>query len=238
DCLLLGALFNPHPKFLHRKMIEIKDRIGWKRPNGKYAEIKYNICGDQTALTVATEVIDAFFESTSWYRCIAIDQKNRMDLNRFGGPHEGEEIKKARAYKKFAELLLAHNTENIVDGVLLTDELTRCKGDLFHPLLHELFATPNANYSLGKGKPTLKHIDDVKSDVDHYQVSQVNDLLTGCVLNNLCPPQNKKKIALREHLIQRLGRKNLLEETWGQYSKGYVERNSPKFNIWYWKPSK
>ena len=96
EWLLLGALFNPHPQFLHRRIIEIKDRHEWKRRSGGYAELKYNRCHDEDTLRVAQEVIDSFLVSTSWYRCIAIDQK-RMDLNRFGKPHEAEELKKARA---------------------------------------------------------------------------------------------------------------------------------------------
>ena len=38
-------------------------------------------------------------------------------------------------YKKFAELLITHNTENIYNGILLVDEVKRCNGDEFIELI-------------------------------------------------------------------------------------------------------
>jgi hypothetical protein len=52
----------------------------------------------------------------------------------------------------------------------------------------------------------------------------------------LRPTKKKEKNELRKYLIRKLAVKDLLPETWRRYSKGYVERYWPKFNIWYWRP--
>jgi hypothetical protein len=198
-------------------------------------EIKYRDCGRQLQHDVARDVVDAFFESTSWFRCIAIESA-KLDLARFGKPHESDNIKKARAYKKFAELLIGHNTEDLQGGVLLSDGMTRCRGDEFAERMKDVFATPDSGHSLGKASPTLRHIAEVNSSTEHYQVLQACDLLLGCVLNNLCPTSNPWKTSLRQHLVGRLGVPSLLPQDWKKYSKGYVEAYHPKFNVWYWQP--
>jgi len=104
--LLLSALFNPHPKFLHRRLSETKSRFKYLSRDGKLREIKYNYVTNKVKLQIAKAAIDVFFESTSWFRCIVIEQA-LVDLNRFGKRKEQDKIKKARLYKKFAELLLA-----------------------------------------------------------------------------------------------------------------------------------
>jgi hypothetical protein len=110
EYLLLSALFNPHPKFLHRRLIEVKRRSKYLSQDGKFREIKYNYVTNKDKLEIAREAIDIFFESTSWFRCVVIEQAH-VDLTRFGKIKESEKIKKARLYKKFAELLISHNTK-------------------------------------------------------------------------------------------------------------------------------
>lgn len=236
EYFLLGALFNPHSQFLHRRLGEIKRKYHFIRNDGMLYEIKYNLCRDINNLNMDCEVIDTFFESTSWFRCIVIE-KQYLDLNNFGRPFEHDKIKKARAYKKFAELLLAHNTENIQGGVLLADEMTRCKKDLFIDKLTELFCKPGEGYSVDKQKTTLNRIEEVSSKLEQYQVLQICDLLLGCVLNNLMPTKNVCKTKLREYLIGKLKVKDLLPETWCNYSKRDSEEKHPKFNIWYLRPA-
>ena len=41
--LILGALFNPHHKFLHRELLEMKRKYNFFDKKGKALEIKYNI---------------------------------------------------------------------------------------------------------------------------------------------------------------------------------------------------
>jgi len=78
---------------------------------------------------------------------------------------------------------------------------------------------------------------DIKSHLENYQVGQINDLLLGCVLNNLIPTRKPYKNKLREYLIGKLQVDSLLPKYWSRYSKKYVEEYYPKFNVWYWKPN-
>ena len=174
-------------------------------------------------------------KSTSYFRAIVIDQ-NIMDLERFGNKSEDTKIKMARAYKKFAELLLAHNTEDVYNGVLLTDELTRCNGDKFIEIMKQDFCVIGGQHCNDEHKPTLKEITDIKSHLEEYHVNQINDILLGSILNNLKPTKKEYKNNVRLHLIKSLGVKNLLPETWNKYSKSFAESYYPKYNIWYWKP--
>jgi hypothetical protein len=215
-------------------MTEVKRAHDFFSPDGSLRELKYTNCRDQGSFEVAREVLDAFFDSASWFRCIAIEQ-SKIDLSRFGKPDEPKKIKKARLYKRFAELLIANNTERVQDGVLLTDGMTRCSEDQFIEWMKDEFAMPGNGYSAGKSSPTLRHIDDIDSSVDSYQVIQVCDLMLGCILNSLFPAANEWKNRLREHLVERLGVNSLRSEDWMHYSKRYVEETHPKFNVWYWR---
>ncbi len=233
--LILGALFNPHPKFLHRELLEMKKKYNFIDKRGKVLEIKYNNCNTKKREKMNCEAIDIFMKSTSYFRAIVIDQ-NIMDIDRFGRKSEDKKIKMARAYKKFAELLLAHNTENIYNGVLLTDELTRCNGDRFIEIMKQDFCIVGGQHCNDRNKPTLKEITDIKSHIEDYHVNQINDILMGSILNNLKPTTKEYKNNTRNHLVKCLGVKNLLPKSWSRYSKSFVEEYYPKYNAWYWRP--
>jgi len=59
----------------------------------------------------------------------------------------------------------------------------------------------------------------------------------GSILNNIFPTTKEYKNNVRNHLVECLGVKSLLLESWNRYSKTYVEKYYPKYNIWYWKPN-
>jgi len=233
--LLLGALFNPHPKYLHREWLRLKREAGLVGSDGRTFEIKYNNCTTRRRQELCCGAIDIFFRSTSYFWAIVIDQ-NIMNLDYFGRRSEDNTIKMARAYKKFAELLLSHNTENIYNGVLLTDELSRCNGDRFIEIMKQDFCLVGGLHCKDKDRPALKEITDIKSHLEEYHVNQINDILLGSILNNLMPTKKEYKNNVRNYLIKRLGIKNLLPETWSKYSKTLVEEYYPKYNVWYWKP--
>ncbi len=236
EYLILSTLFNPHSRYLHRRLSEAKQRRGYIGKNGRLREIKYTYVDNATKLAIAKEAIDIFFESTSWFRCIVIEQA-LVDLDRFGKRKEPMKIKRARMYKKFAELLLSHNTENIFNAVLLVDKLTRCRGDEFVQLVKQEFCMPYGKHSRHSEIPTLRDVLEISSHVPQYQVNQIGDILMGCVLNNLKPaPKRMEKNLLREYLVKKLGVKNLLRESWAHYSKRFVEERWSKFNIWFWRP--
>jgi hypothetical protein len=233
--LLLGALFNPHPGFLHREWLEAKRDYNFISKSGTSLELKYNNCTSKRRFEICCKAIDIFMKSTSYFRSIVINQE-MLNLECFGRKDEMEKIKMARAYKKFAELLLSHNTEDVYNGVLLTDELKRCRGDKFVEIMKNDFCTKNGKHCNNLNRPTLKHIMEIKSHVEEYHVNQINDILLGSILNNLIPTKKEYKNNLRNYLIKQLGIKNLLPEFWNKYSKRYVEEYYSKFNIWYWKP--
>jgi hypothetical protein len=236
DYLILAALFNPHPAYLHRRLKEIKNEECFNKDDGSPRELKYSRIKNAKSLRVAQKAIDAFMHSTSWFRCVVIKQ-DLINLDYFGKPQESDAIKYARLYKKFAELLIGHNTDNVLSAVLLTDQLTRCKGDEFIEVMKQEFCIPFGNYSENSHIPRLKDVMDIQSHLEQYHVCQINDILAGCVLNNL-KPTHKFKNQLREYLIQGLNVKDLLPGSWSHYSKTYLEQYYPKFNVWYWEPKK
>lgn len=235
EYLLLGALFNPHPKFLHREFLQIKRDYGYIGRDGRALEIKYHNCSSKQRQDLCCRAVDIFMRSTSYFRAIVIDQ-SIMDIDRFGKKSEDTKIKMARAYKKFAELLLSHNTKDIYNGVLLTDELTRCNGDKFIEIMKQDFCSTDGKHCDDKYRPTLREITDIHSNLEEYHVNQINDILLGCILNNLKPTSKEYKNNVRQYLVKNLGVKDLLPATWNRYSKSFIESYHPKYGIWYWKP--
>lgn len=237
--LILGACFHPHPKFLHRKMSEIKKAHQFFLRNGRMRELKYNICNNKKVFKIAIACIEAFFESTSYFRAIVIEQGAKwFDWDMFGRPGDPFKMKEAKMYKKFAELLLSNNVENIFNGTLLTDELTRCKGDRFISIMEEIFCTPMSHHSSNKNEPTFKKIIEVSSAEEQYQLLQITDLFIGAILNHLVKTKNRHKKKLANYICQKLNLKSLEKSTWISYSKEQLEEFFPKFNIWFWKPAK
>ncbi len=126
--LILGALYNPRPKQIHRDFLKRKREEKYFKTDGTVQEIKYSYCVDSKRFCVARLAVDCFKESSSFFRAIVIDQRPQsgFNLDFFGRPDEPRYIKDARAYKKFTELLLKSNI-TITNGVLLTDRMSRPK---------------------------------------------------------------------------------------------------------------
>lgn len=221
--MLYGALFNPHSKQLHRLLTAAKEKHDFKYADGSYKELKYSTTTTNKQLRVAKEAVDIFMRSTSYFRAVIIDQEN-FDYGGFGRPYEPLAIKKARAYKKFAEMLLQSNTRNIKEGVLLCDNLTRCRGDLFVEKMKELFM-PH----------TFRDIKEIDSGNHETQVNQINDILLGSVLNAVAGSSNRRKIELRDYVIQQTGVPSLDMSYWKSMSKTRVEDLHPKLQVWVFK---
>ena len=134
---------------------------------------------------------------------------------------------KARAYKKFTEMLLHPNVMQVKDAVFLADELTRCRGDEFLERISERF-------NRAGGKRTFRHLAEVSSKICSYQCLQVCDLLLGCVLNNLKPTANKHKNRIREYLCEKLDVSSFLPSPWEHTSLREIRDRRPKFNVWHW----
>jgi len=222
--MLYGALFNPHSKQLHSQLTKIKDKYNFKDTSGKYKEMKYSTTNTPKSLLVAKESIDAFMKSTSWFRVIVVELEN-FNYDGFGKFNEPLKIKQARAYKKFAELLIEGNTRNVRDGVLLCDNMTRCKGDLFMEKMKELFCPR-----------VFREILEIDSSLYETQLSQINDILLGSVLNNLSNSAHKQKKELREYIIKSTEIPSLGLDYWGNIGKSKADELHPKIQVWIFKP--
>lgn len=236
--LILAALFNPKPKQLHRKFLKAKQAKRYIRSDGKVKEIKYSYADTPYLYSVAVKAIDCFVDSSATFRAIVIDQRpsSGFNLDRFGASYEPKSLREARAYKKFTELLLKSNIPSILNGVLLTDKLTRCKGDAFMSLIKELFGTPGCNYSAGLSVPIFRHIQEVDTALEEYHVGQIGDILQGVILNELIPTKNRWKRKLREYAKQQLGLSSLGPDYWRGLAKWGQDLRHPKYQIWYWEP--
>lgn len=232
---LLGALFNSQHRALLRKIRDIKNLNQFFDNNGKYKEIKYSNCYCEENYKIATLMIDSFMQSNSYFRAVVVDMSN-LNLNKFGSSNEDNKIKKARAYKKFAEMLISYNSSGVRKGVLLTDRKPHCDGDKFIARMREKFCFSNTVNSDGDTVPLLKYINEIDSKLEQYQVMQLNDILLGCIINNIYPSSNSWKNNLRTYLVSSLKVPNLLKSFWNLYTKTALEKMFPKYNIWYWKP--
>lgn len=222
--LLYGALFLPVNSTLHQRFLRIRREMNY-RP-----EVKYTKCRNPRALSVYKKVIDAFVDDTSYFRCVVVDQ-HRFNYSGFARPDESPSIAQARAYKKFAEMLLHPNVENVSNAVFLADDLKRCDGDEFLERIRERF-NPQGR------PPTFRHIAEIASEIEEYQCVQICDLLLGCVLNNIKPPANRFKNEIREYLCARLGVPNFLLSTWKDVPLAEARNPTTKFNVWYWSAKK
>ena len=83
-------------------------------------EVKYFKCRNARALRVYKKVVDAFIEDSAYFRCVVVDQY-RFDYSRFARADESRAIAQARAYKKFAEMLLNHSVKNVTNAVFLAE---------------------------------------------------------------------------------------------------------------------
>ena len=73
--LILAAIFNPRPKYIHRRFLATKRSLGYVNSNGTAKKIKYSYCSTNYLMKVASRGVDCFAESDSWFRAIIVDQR-------------------------------------------------------------------------------------------------------------------------------------------------------------------
>ena len=237
--LILGAIFNPRSKTIHKSFLAAKRDLGYVDSNDTVKEIKYSYCSTNYLAKVASRGVDCFAESDSWFRAIVVDQRpeSGFDLGFFGRVDEARPLKEARAYKKFTEMLLMRNSAGITNGTLLTDRMTRTKGDSFIKLITDLFGS-SAGVRSPDGEPVFSSVSEVDTALEQYHVGQIGDILQGVVLNELVPTKNRYKRRLREYVKERLGLTSLLPNYWDKLPKWKKDLIHPKYQLWYWKPTK
>ena len=235
--LILGALYNPNPSKIHHDFLEAKRDKNYLHSNGTAKEIKYSYCITPKRYSVVQKAVDCFTNSQSFFRAIVVDQRlqSGFNLDFFGRPDEPKKIKDARAYKVFTELLLKSNI-TITNGVLLTDRLSRCKGDAFLALIKEAFGTGGIEHSQGRNEPIFRHIQEVDTALEQYHVGQIGDILQGAILNELVPARNRFKRKLREYVKKELALPSLGKDYWFPLSKEKQDAKHFKYQIWYWRP--
>ena len=59
--LILGALFNPHPKYLHREFLNVKKEYNYFNEKGKSLEIKYSNCISKKREEMNCKAIDIWY---------------------------------------------------------------------------------------------------------------------------------------------------------------------------------
>jgi len=127
---LLGALFvrRDHDVFL-ASFNNIKKEERFAGADGSLRELKYKKIKYANHERAAIKAIQAFKAHQAYFRAVIVPQAS-FNLSYYGKTYEPEKIKRARAYKKFAEMLIEYNTPGLVGGVLFADHLTRCKESL------------------------------------------------------------------------------------------------------------
>lgn len=240
DYLILAALFNPSHRSIHKAFLKAKRDIGYINADGSAKEIKYSYCNSRKRFEIATKAVDCFKDGKSFFRAIVIDQRPESGFNigYFGNRNEPRALKAARAYKKFTELLLKSNIPSIPNGILVTDRLTRCRGDAFYQLISELFGKYGEGYSKGRTEPVFRHVQEVDTALEQYHIGQIGDILQGVILNELKPCKNRWKRKLRNYVKQELNLLSLLPDYWKPLPKWQQDQQHPKYQIWYWTPEK
>ncbi len=242
--LIIGMLFVPDHGPLHSALAKVKEdqRYFNRSPKHKarYKETHLTKFKSHHDVAVATAWIDLFLKHHCYFRSIVIDW-SIWDGRHFGGPFEADALKKRKAYKKWAEMLLHPELKEPLGGgsirgaELYLDRLRILQGYDVIPELEERFTR---NYE--GGSPYISKFQHTESWKDANQALQLCDLLTGGVYQSLIPSANAHKQGAATYLAQSLvplGVQRMDPGFWRQYASGSLRRHFPKFSEWYWRPT-
>lgn len=228
--LLIGTLHlasNSARKYIHRELLKIKKKHNFKNKSGITKEIKYSLLTSYKRLEIAKDVIDIFNKTDKAFFRASVMQYSEIDIKNIRPKLQlDQNIKKAMLYTKSVEQLIknTYKANNAKEGVLLMDNLVRCKGDNFDRLISKkLLETPN-NY--------IKHFTyvDSKSELNH--TIQVCDLLLGSIRCSLIPPRKGKyKKAFSKYVLKTLDLPNFNLKYWKGLRQGLAEIKHHKFAI-------
>ncbi|MHB8755515.1 MAG: DUF3800 domain-containing protein [Candidatus Acidiferrales bacterium] len=254
----LGALFvaSDHDVFLE-SFNSLKREATFSRPDNTLRELKYAHIKYGKHEKTAVRAIQAFKAHNCYFRAVIIPLA-QFDLNYYGKPYEAEKIKRARAYKKFAEMLIEYNTPQLENGVLFADNLTRCKGgplgrgDEFIEVMKQRFLYTGYEES---APSKLRHVQEVSSEDDEYALLQVCDVLLGATLNGVLKTHKGPRMAFKNRVTEKM--KEILElpslekDYWQplsklymrEYKRGitkedYLKGTHHKYRLWFWRAQK
>lgn len=258
---LLGALFvrENHDIFLET-FNNLKAEEKFCTAAGKLRELKYKRIKNPKTKRLAVKAIRAFNAHSAYFRAVIIPQ-SQFDLKYWGKSYEPEKIKRARAYKKFAEMLIEYNTPGVTDAVLFADDLSRCKGSLissgdeFLEAMRQRFQYVIYDERLqGEGRK-IRNISEVGSDHDNYALLQVCDVLLGATLNGVLKLMKGPGMVYKNETTQEMGQilglpsfdksywQPLVELYAREYRNGitmdqYLIATHHKYRLWFWRPGK
>jgi hypothetical protein len=238
--LIIGMLFVPDHGSLHSALCKVKEELQYLNRSPKYsARYKETHLADFRSardVEVGKRWIDLFVQQSCYYRCVVIDW-SIWDGSYFGDPFEADALKKRRAYKKWAEMLLQPELApgQIRHARLFLDKLRILYG---YDVLDHLKDRFTANYQ--GPSPYIEAFQHTDSRHDANQCLQLCDLLTGCLYQALVPAQSPEKRAIREHMenaLKPFGVQRLAPGFWKQYAPNTLRQHFPKFSAWFWRPT-
>jgi hypothetical protein len=229
--LVIGMLFVPDHAALHSALVAVKETAGYFNRTAKKARYK------ETHLTkfksardveVAKEWIDIFCKDACYFRSIVIDW-SRWDGRHFGDAFDPDALKRRRAYKKWAEMLLQPEVADFRDATLYLDRLRILYGYDILDHLRMRFEPRQKRW-----RPPIKTFMPSDSWTDAMQCLQLADLLSGAVSQRLTPAPNPHKRAVMEYLYAKV-KPYRPDSAWGPYEKNIIRR-APAFSEWLWRP--
>lgn len=244
DWLVIGMLFVPDHGALHSDLCAVKEREnylnGSAKKKARYKETHLTKFKRQRDADVAKQWIDLFLKHACYFRSIVVDW-SIWDGSYFGDPFEPSALKKRRAYKKWAEMLLHPELKDPLGGTpirgasLYLDRLRIMYGYDVIPDLEERFTKRYQGE-----KPYIANFQHTESWKDANQCLQLADVLTGCVYQALNPALSTFKRQTWEYLqesLRPLGVERLEAGYWKQYEPSSLRKHFPKFSSWFWRPT-
>jgi hypothetical protein len=231
--LIIGMLFVPDHGTLHSELCAIKERLGYlnrTKRKARYKEIHLTEFKSERDIAVAREWIDAFARSGSYFRSIVINW-SRWDGRHFGDAFDPDALKRRRAYKKWAEMLLQPEIGSFREASLYLDRLRILYGYDVLDHLRMRFEPAQSRW-----KPRIAKYQLSDSWTDAMQCLQLADLLTGAIAQRLTPSTKVEKRAVTDYLVRTVPAYRP-DSPWGPYNKNITGRRPrPKFAEWVWKP--
>jgi hypothetical protein len=244
DWLVIGMLFVPDHGNLHSDLCRIKEAKKYfnrrRKYKARYKETHLTQFKTQLDLAVGKEWLDAFIRHSCYFRAVVIDW-SIWDGSYFGDPFEPAALKKRKAYKKWAEMLLHPELKEPLSGSpirnaeLYLDRLIILYGYDVIDHLEERFTRRYEGSS-----PYISRFQHTESWKDANQCLQLCDLLTGGIYQTLNPSTNPMKTALRKYLAEVLkpvGVERMDPGYWRQYASSSLRNHHPKFSAWFWRPT-
>jgi len=242
--LVIGMLFVPDHGSLHSALCKVKESIRYlnnsPKRKARYRETHFTQFRSPSDVDVGKLWIDLFFRNACYFRSVVVDW-SIWDPKYFGDAFEPEALRKRRAYKKWAEMLLHREIKAptlgtpIYHASLYLDRLRIMYGYDVIDHLRERFT---ANYE--GSSPYIVSFQHTPSWLDANQCLQLCDLLTGCLYQSLVPATKNAKVEVRAYLeetLRGLGVDRMTPGFWRQYVPETLTKHFPKFSAWFWRPS-